>query len=758
MIDLYTDNTNAGIVSDAFRFVLSYICKAIFVILTFLYQIMFTIAMSDFLSGQTVRSLFGRVQLILGVFISFRLLIVLLNGIVNPDTFTDKKNGFGSIITRVIVSLVLLVAVMPISIPNASNTFEKHINNNGILFGVLDDLQYRVLKQNLLGKIILGTTDDNTVSQMNNLSSDTNSNLFATNILKQFIHINLVPADKRTNPSSSNQNVTSIKSNWMCQNIENSFIKLYNDNSGKVTVGDILTLAHADGDAFKCDYGDLNSKVKDSAYTYSVFFHVKKKAKKYKFTFDGILAIVFGGISVLLLAAMCMDIAKRTLKMAILRLIAPIPIISNISTKSDNGMLQKWTQMLITTYVNLFIDLGIIYFAIYIITDIMQNGLSFATNSNVVVQTFSTLLIILALLFFAKEAPKFISDSLGLKEGSLSGMLKSGGQLLAAGAIMANLPGTAIRNAQVTHEENKQLHEQDLAENGGRPNAGTRLKQVLRSVRHVGGAFGTAAAVMGGFNAASDAKDHQSRAAAQSMRNAMALRQSHSTSFGRTTDNIRTALTGRSRSVNDSEMIELYQEADKEISGWKDAIKSEAIKNGAYGHVNISSTGGADLSRMKFDATSVRRIVENATGPVVKIQDNDGNTYDVFTREIARKLDSLDDSQAVIWQTNKDSVLNVNDVATAEGLSPDKTYKASIGQSGKLNSKYVSFRNKVGKLENARLTYNNSRFHMSENYSDLGAQKGDVSKEVAHRNASMRSIMNRANSAATGNSSTGKKK
>ena len=82
----------------------------------------------------------------------------------DPEKFTNPKDGFGSVITRVIISLALLTVLVPINVPDAANanSFEKYINNNGLLFGTLYSLQDRILSNNTLGRLILGTTDSAT--------------------------------------------------------------------------------------------------------------------------------------------------------------------------------------------------------------------------------------------------------------------------------------------------------------------------------------------------------------------------------------------------------------------------------------------------------------------------------------------------------------------------------------------------------------------------------------------------------------------
>ena len=146
----------ASVISDAFRLLFSALDRVFYSLLGLVYELFFNVASADILSNETVMTFFGRVQLILGVFMLFQLAMTILKGIVNPDSFTDAKSGAGNLVTRIITSLVLLTLLVPINIPNPGNEYEAQVNNNGVLFGTLYSLQHRLLANNTLGKLIFG--------------------------------------------------------------------------------------------------------------------------------------------------------------------------------------------------------------------------------------------------------------------------------------------------------------------------------------------------------------------------------------------------------------------------------------------------------------------------------------------------------------------------------------------------------------------------------------------------------------------------
>ena len=131
----------------------------------------------------------------------FQLAMLIMKGIFNTDTVSEKNNN--EFIKRIIVALVMLTVMTPISIPSPQNEYEIQINNNGLLFGTLYSLQYRILNNNTIGRLVLGTTDTsmgsgNNTSRNSNASDLTKSaNVFTTTILKGFFRINLVPEEDR---------------------------------------------------------------------------------------------------------------------------------------------------------------------------------------------------------------------------------------------------------------------------------------------------------------------------------------------------------------------------------------------------------------------------------------------------------------------------------------------------------------------------------------------------------------------------------
>ena len=410
-----TEYSNANTITDMLRTIIStFIDRPAFLLLCLMYEIFFNVAETELFSDATIRSFFYRIQLIIGVFMIFKLSISVLEAIVNPEKLTAKKTGTMSVIARVFISLALLAALTPINIPNPKNEYERKLKNNGLIFGVLYSLQHRILQQNTLGRLILGNefstseTDGKVRKTIAGMTYSDAANSFASTILKTFMRINLVPESERQT-NDSNQPDELNRNNWVCKDIDSTIINTYRDvNADPQQLLSFVT--------YDCDIAENES---------SAFSWLKSLGKKlsftasYAFTYNplgGIAAIVFA----FLLLTFTIDVAIRAIKIAVLRLIAPIPVISYMSPNpKDNGAMGTWAKSLMSTYIELFTRLLMVYLVIYLIQDIIHNGLVIGTSGGII-GGISFILICFGLFLFVKQAPKFIKDALGMKGNAMS--------------------------------------------------------------------------------------------------------------------------------------------------------------------------------------------------------------------------------------------------------------------------------------------------------------------------------------------------
>lgn len=419
-----TDYMTPGIVSDAIRAVLTFFDRLFFLLLQGVYQVFFNVSTAELFSNALIRDFYYRCQLVIGVFMLFKLSVTILEGIMDPARVTDKKSGAGKIISRIITSLVILALITPINIPNPQNKWEKQVNNNGILFGALYSLQERILSNNTIGKLVLGTTEaaDDADEQGKTLAESADD--FAGQILRSFFRINIVPEPKGGYDVEEGLDPETNEDYYFCS-FTSKQKKFYKTASTLELLARVNDTCDIDADS---DWWD---RLVDVVETFV------GKEKFYRYSYSPLAGIVALIISVILILY-TIDVAIRALKLAILRLIAPIPIISHMSISAKEGKGEDafscWVRSLTSTYLELFIRLAIMYFVIYLVSDMVKNGIVINAGTGFV-GVLSFMFIVIGMFLFARMAPRFIENSLGIK--GMGGSIGLAMGLSAAGALRA---------------------------------------------------------------------------------------------------------------------------------------------------------------------------------------------------------------------------------------------------------------------------------------------------------------------------------
>ena len=420
-----TDYMTPGIVSDAIRTILTFFDRLFFLLLQGVYQVFFNVSTAELFSNALIRDFYYRCQLIIGVFMLFKLSVTILEGIMDPARVTDKKSGAGKIISRIITSLVILALITPINIPNPSNKWEQQVNNNGILFGALYSLQERILSNNTIGKLVLGTTEaaDDADEQGKTLAESADD--FAGQILRSFYRINIVPEPDGGYDVEEGLDPETNEDYYFCS-FTSEQKKFYKTASTLELLATVNQTCDIDEDS------NMFEIAKD--FVERVFFG---KETFYRYSYSPLAGIVALIISVILILY-TIDVAIRALKLAILRLIAPIPIISHMSISAKEGKGEDafscWVRSLTSTYLELFIRLAIMYFVIYLVSDMVKNGIVINTGTGFV-GVLSFIFIVIGIFIFARMAPRFIENSLGIK--GMGGSIGLAMGLSAAGALRA---------------------------------------------------------------------------------------------------------------------------------------------------------------------------------------------------------------------------------------------------------------------------------------------------------------------------------
>ena len=155
-----------------------------------------------------------------------------------------------------------------------------------------------------------------------------------------------------------------------------------------------------------------------------------------KLKFDFFTALLVGIGVIIYLVILAVDVVVRGFKLALLQLLAPIPIISYVDPKDK--IFNQWIKMYMSTFLELFIKLLAISIAVNLLTMISSAEL-FDT-------ALKTLVAIIAVLVFAKLFPSIISKIFGIDSmgGSFKDIMGMGKTALGFGAGAALGAGAGL--------------------------------------------------------------------------------------------------------------------------------------------------------------------------------------------------------------------------------------------------------------------------------------------------------------------------
>lgn len=294
----------------------------------------------------------------------FKLSLSIINYVINPDMLSDKSKGFGKLITNVVISLVLLAIT-----PN--------------LFNAAFNLQTDILKSNAIYQIVTGRKlEKNMTDKDSDFNPNNQAKLIAYGVYSSFIYKDL--GDDKDLSKVNNQEdmyaeckegTTGCDSNTKCSG----------KNPYCLVAADTVTKSGSDG--------------KDFANTY--WF---------------LISTACGGFVAYILLTFCIDASLRAVKLGFLQIIAPVPIMSMIDPKVGNDKVMKWGKECLMTFIDLFIKLAGLFFAVDVITAVISSdGMKKYSDASAVTNPFVQLFIIIGCLMFAKKLPSMLESILGIK-------------------------------------------------------------------------------------------------------------------------------------------------------------------------------------------------------------------------------------------------------------------------------------------------------------------------------------------------------
>ena len=469
------DYTEYSIPIDFLRGVVMLLVKAVFGFVELFYQVFMVLAKHPILDlNDLTTQLFSKISMVIAIFMIFKVSISILQNIADPSKAFDASKGIGSLFKRMVTALAIMTLLIPLNFTQTStfnNSYAENIQKQGILFGTLTELQNRILNQNVIEKLVLGNYDkDGTTSDSKQIVND--SKRFATTVFLQFIYVNRVSDNCKQEAQKKLPDVYKIKEENASSDVD---VDKEETSYGVITgTGSIY-----------------NATCKPAEGSAPIF-----GKKYYAFVLNGITALLAGLALAYLLLVSSVDIALRSIKLVLLRVISPIPIISYAAPGSTEktDMLQTWSQTLVKVYIDLFIRLALMMLTVVIIQSLTKNGLAFEGFGEYgpLVGVMALILGIGSVLMFVKEGPKFIADALGIKDSGFS--FGSAKGLLGVGAAYGGLKAAGLGAKDLVRNMFKAGEEKEKAV--GATGVGARLR----------GMFAALGSGIAGIGAAASAK------------------------------------------------------------------------------------------------------------------------------------------------------------------------------------------------------------------------------------------------------------
>lgn len=377
-----------------------------------LYEVFMYIAGARIIQSNQIEPLIHRLQMIIGVVMLFITAFTVIKSIIDPDK--EAKN-VSNIYVKIITSIIILAIF---------NT----------AFNYLYEAQKEIMKSNVIGKVILGTTDE-TSCKLEDAGF-----CMATDTLASFYEEVAI--------GKSGEDAKEL--NEICF-----------DSNGK----GIDKLPQGAKCYYKNEDGAYASKEEIIKYIKSTnnmtngFLFLSNAVDEGAIDFSWFLALICGLYMVYIFISFCFDLAVRAVKLALLQTIGPIPIIARIIPNQDS-IFNNWVKKTVTTFMEVFIKIAIIFFGVYLIlmVDDLNFGGGYMENVSSSAAAIAKVMLVLGILMFVKQAPGFISEIFGIKSDNMKIGIKdklTSAGVFAAGAGVGAGVTSAVRNYRDTYNKSK---------------------------------------------------------------------------------------------------------------------------------------------------------------------------------------------------------------------------------------------------------------------------------------------------------------
>lgn len=372
-------------ISNAFYGILLTIDYVIYLAINICYQLFEVVSKVEVFSTENVGVISRRIYTIIGIVMLFVFAYNIILAIVDPDSLSKGEKSVKNIVQNTIISIVL-VTLFPL-ICEYMQIFQNHIIEN-----------------NTIGNLIMGST----ASDSGENGQTKGALNVSVTIFTAFYH----PIDENKEPVTLTEcESSSVK---LC-----SRYKEMADNA-KNGIGGLWNFMH-------------DEDLKDGIYDDDM---------EYLFP----LSTIAGVVAAYLFLSFSLDLGVRAAKLGALKLIAPIPIFLRI-TKPKGGQFDKWFSEFTKTYLQVFERIVIINFAMLLISFVSDINI-FASGGGIFINVIATVVVILGILKFAKDAPKLLEEIFSVKipQMSIKKKLNDNEYALRGASVLGAAGTTAVGN------------------------------------------------------------------------------------------------------------------------------------------------------------------------------------------------------------------------------------------------------------------------------------------------------------------------
>ncbi len=412
-----------GVIEELLNTLVLAICQPIYILISWLYQLYERICSINLFSSEVFEEITGRIYVIMGIAMLFIFAYNLILMVINPD---DKKGTgeTGKVVKNTVISLIVVVLLPTI-------------------FNYLYIIQSHVLESNIISQIILGTTgstsgtddcDANDYECKCDYSNYDNLDKYNNQIrLKLFGIIKIFDFNWGTDKTDN--------LNKACKAYKND---LTPSQRGAYSVAPTVFAAFYHPNEF--DYDDcaeyivnndtsiINDSTKEQIcvnYYYDVNFSrysgnvIPMLTDTYLnnqvtdndggMTFSWFPAIIAGGLAAWMFWCYAWEVGVRVAKLGFLQMISPITVMLRIVPKQGEKIFDEWFKNVKSAYLDVFIRLFIINFALFgisLIPSVLKTIWSSTINGDggFVIKSLAAAILILGIMKFAQEAPKLLKD------------------------------------------------------------------------------------------------------------------------------------------------------------------------------------------------------------------------------------------------------------------------------------------------------------------------------------------------------------